>query len=69
MISDPFAQRELLVEVLRDRFASALAIGTQMSLSRSLRGLREFLGELTYTARRDSVTHLDTNQGSHGRYS
>jgi len=43
----------------RDRFASALAIGTQMSLSRSMQGLREFLGDLAYVTGPDGTAVID----------
>ena len=43
----------------RDRFTSALAIGTQMSLSRSMQGLHEFLGDLAYVTGPDGTAVID----------
>lgn len=43
----------------RDRFSSALAIGTQVSLSRSMQGLRQFLGDLAYITTSDATAVID----------
>lgn len=43
----------------RDRFPSALAVGTQMSLSRSMQGLREFLGDLAWVTTPDASAVVD----------
>ena len=55
-VADMFALRDAFD---RDRFASALAIGTQMSLSRSMQGLRKFLGDLASVTTPDGTAILD----------
>lgn len=51
-----FALREAFE---RDRFASALAIGTQLSLARSMQGLRQFLGDLAHVTTPDGTAVVD----------
>jgi len=43
----------------RDRFRSALAFGTQLGLAGSMRGLREFLGDLARVTTRDATAVVD----------
>jgi SAM-dependent methyltransferase len=43
----------------RDRFASALAIGTQVGLSGSIGGLRAFLNDLAYVTTPDATAVVD----------
>lgn len=43
----------------RDRFRSALVIGTQVSLAGSMQGLRRFLGDLAYVTTPDATAVLD----------
>lgn len=43
----------------RDRFASALAIGTQIGLAGSMAGLREFLADLSYVTTADATAVID----------
>lgn len=54
--ADMFALRD---HFERDRFASALAIGTQMSLSGSLQGLRQFLDDLAFVTTPDATAVVD----------
>ncbi|PSQ45113.1 SAM-dependent methyltransferase [Halobacteriales archaeon SW_6_65_15] len=54
--ADMFALRE---HFERDRFASALAIGTQTSLSGSLPGLRRFLRDLAFVTTPDATAVVD----------
>jgi hypothetical protein len=49
----------------RNRFASALAVGTQMSLARSMQGLRQFLGDLAYVTTPDGTAVVDGFDPSH----
>lgn len=49
----------------RDRFVSALAVGTQMSLARSMQGLRQFLGDLAYVTTPDGTAVVDGFDPSH----
>lgn len=44
----------------RDRFQSALALGTQIGLAGSIDGLRQFLGDLAYVSRPDATAILDS---------
>jgi hypothetical protein len=53
--ADMFALRE---EFDRDRFRSALAFGTQMGLTRSIQGLRRFLGDLAFVTTPDATAVL-----------
>ena len=53
---DMFALREAFE---RDRFRSALAIGTQLGLAGSMRGLRRFLGDLAHVTTPDATAVLD----------
>jgi SAM-dependent methyltransferase len=53
---DMFALRE---QFERDRFRSALAIGTQLGLAGSMAGLREFLGDLAFVTTTDATAVLD----------
>ncbi|EMA45511.1 hypothetical protein [Halococcus saccharolyticus] len=43
----------------RDRFGSALAIGTQLGLAGSMQGLRRFLGDLAFVTTSDASAVLD----------
>jgi hypothetical protein len=43
----------------RDRFRSALAIGTQLGLAGSMQGLRRFLGDLAHVTTADATVVLD----------
>ena len=54
--ADMFALRESFA---RDRFRSALAFGTQMGLAGSMRGLREFLGDLAHVTTLDAGAVVD----------
>ncbi|ELZ44562.1 hypothetical protein C463_08279 [Halorubrum californiense DSM 19288] len=53
---DMFALREAFG---RDRFASALAIGTQVGLAGSMRGLSAFLGDLAFVTTPDATAVVD----------
>ena len=53
---DMFSLRE---QFDRDRFESALAIGTQMNLAGSMGGLRRFLGDLAHVTTPDATAVLD----------
>jgi len=55
-VADMFALRESFA---RDRFASALAIGTQVGLAGSMAGLREFLADLAHVTTPDATAVLD----------
>ncbi len=44
----------------RDRFRSALSVGTQLGLAGSVAGLREFLGDLAYVTSPDATAVLDS---------
>lgn len=55
-VADMFALREAFE---RDRFQSALAVGTQVSLAGSLGGLRQFLGDLAYVTKPDATAVFD----------
>lgn len=58
---------ELRDEFERDRFASALAVGTQVGLSGSMQGLRQFLGDLAYVTTPDATAVLDGFDPDHER--
>ncbi|WP_436928585.1 class I SAM-dependent methyltransferase [Halosimplex halobium] len=62
--ADMFALRE---HFERDRFRSALAVGTQTSLARSMRGLRAFLGDLAYVTAPDGTAVIDGFDPDHER--
>ncbi|WP_049906250.1 class I SAM-dependent methyltransferase [Halorubrum tebenquichense] len=49
----------------RDRFASALAIGTQIGLAGSMRGLSEFLGDLAFVTTPDATAVVDCYDPDH----
>jgi hypothetical protein len=51
----------------RDRFQSALAVGTQASLSRSLDGLGEFLNDLAYVTAPEATAVIDGFDPEHER--
>ena len=53
---DMFALRE---QFERDRFRSALAIGTQAGLAGSMQGLRQYLGDLAHVTTPDATAVLD----------
>ncbi|MEZ3143710.1 class I SAM-dependent methyltransferase [Halobaculum sp. MBLA0143] len=53
---DMFALRETFD---RDRFASALSVGTQLGLARSLGGVRSFLSELAYVTQPGATAVVD----------
>ncbi|WP_049903262.1 hypothetical protein [Halococcus agarilyticus] len=55
-VGDMFALRETFD---RDRFGSALAIGTQVGLAGSMQGLRRFLGDLAFVTTPDASAVLD----------
>lgn len=55
-VADMFSLRESFG---RDRFQSALAVGTQMSLGRSMQGLHEFLGDLAWVTTPDGTAVVD----------
>lgn len=44
----------------RDQFNSALMIGTQLGLTASLQGLRQFLGDLSFVTTSDATVVLDS---------
>jgi len=48
-----------------DRFASAIALGTQASLSRSMRGLEEFLDDLAHVTTADGTAVIDGYDPEH----
>ncbi|WP_276252453.1 class I SAM-dependent methyltransferase [Halomontanus rarus] len=52
-------QSELLVETMRDRFRSVLVFGTQMSLARSIHGVRQFLSYLAFVTAPDATAVVD----------
>ena len=54
--ADMFELRETFE---RDRFQSALAIGTQLGLAGSMQGLRQFLGDLAFVTTADATAVLD----------
>jgi len=56
-IADMFALREAFE---RDRFRSALSIGTQLGLAGSMDGLREFLSDLAYVTEPDGTAVVDS---------
>lgn len=47
-------------EFERDQFKSALMIGTQLGLTASLQGLRQFLGDLAFVTTPDAIAVLDS---------
>lgn len=47
-------------EFERERFRSALAIGTQVGLAGSMQGLRQFLGDLAFVTMPDATAVLDS---------
>lgn len=53
---DMFALREAFE---RDRFGSALAVGTQVGLAGSMRGLTAFLGDLAHVTTPDATAVID----------
>ncbi|PSP75228.1 SAM-dependent methyltransferase [Halobacteriales archaeon QS_3_64_16] len=55
-LADMFALREAFE---RDRFGSALAIGTQLGLAGSMQGLRQFFGDLAFVTTPDANAVLD----------
>ncbi len=55
-VADMFALREAFD---RDRFRSAIAFGTQVGLSGSTAGLREFLADLSYVTTPDATVVFD----------
>ena len=59
---DMFALREAFG---RDRFASALAIGTQVGLAGSMRGLSAFLGDLAFVTTPDATAAIDCYDPDH----
>jgi len=59
---DMFALREAFE---RDRFASALAIGTQIGLAGSMRGLSAFLGDLAFVTTPDATAVVDCHDPDH----
>ncbi|WP_227356838.1 class I SAM-dependent methyltransferase [Haladaptatus salinisoli] len=48
-----------------NRFESAIAVGTQVSLSRSMRGLRQFLRDLSYVTTPDATAVIDGYDPDH----
>lgn len=61
-VADMFALRETFE---RDRFGSAMAIGTQVSLAGSLGGLRQFLGDLAYVTTPNATAVFDGYDPDH----
>lgn len=61
-LADMFALRETFE---RDRFASALAHGTQLGLAGSMQGLREFLGDLAYVTTPNGTAVVDGYDPDH----
>ncbi|WP_101294036.1 methyltransferase domain-containing protein [Halegenticoccus soli] len=61
---DMFALRDAFG---RDRFESALAIGTQLGLAGSVQGLRRFLGDLAFVTTPDATAVLDCYDPERGR--
>ncbi|EMA59799.1 class I SAM-dependent methyltransferase [Halorubrum kocurii] len=59
---DMFALREAFE---RDRFASAIAIGTQIGLAGSMRGLSAFLGDLAFVTTPDATAVVDCYDPNH----
>ena len=59
---DMFALRESFG---RDRFASALAIGTQVGLAGSMRGLSAFLADLAFVTTPDATAVIDCYDPDH----
>ena len=59
---DMFALRDAFG---RDRFASALAIGTQVALAGSMRGLSAFLGDLAFVTTPDATAVVDCYDPDH----
>jgi hypothetical protein len=59
---DMFALRDAFE---RDRFASALAIGTQIGLAGSMRGLSAFLGDLAFVTTPDATAVVDCYDPDH----
>ena len=63
-LGDMFALRESFE---RDRFRSALAVGTQLSLARSEAGVTEFLADLAYVTTPNATAVLDCFDPEHER--
>jgi SAM-dependent methyltransferase len=63
-VADMFGLREAFE---RDRFASALAVGTQVGLAGSMAGLREFLGDLAFVTTPDATAVVDGYRPGHER--
>lgn len=59
---DMFALRDAFE---RDRFASALAIGTQIGLAGSMRGLSAFLGDLAFVTTPGATAMIDSYDPDH----
>jgi len=59
---DMFALRDAFE---RDRFASTLAIGTQVGLTGSMRGLSAFLGDLAFVTTPDATAVIDCYDPDH----
>ena len=59
---DMFALRDAFE---RDRFASAIAIGTQIGLAGSMRGLSAFLGDLAFVTTPDATAVVDCYDPDH----
>ncbi|QKG94088.1 class I SAM-dependent methyltransferase [Halorubrum salinarum] len=59
---DMFALREAFE---RDRFAAAIAIGTQIGLAGSMRGLSAFLGDLAFVTTPDATAVVDCYDPDH----
>ena len=55
-VADMFSLREAFE---REAFESALAVGTQVSLSRSVQGLRQFLADLAFVTTPDATAVID----------
>ncbi|MFB6197599.1 MAG: class I SAM-dependent methyltransferase [Halobacteriaceae archaeon] len=63
-VADMFALRDIFE---RDRFQSALAVGTQVSLVGSMGGLRQFLCDLAYVTTPDATVVFDGFDPEHER--
>jgi hypothetical protein len=61
-VVDMFSLRETFD---RDRFGSALAVGTQLGLSGSMQGLRRWLGDLAFVTDADATAVVDSYDPTH----
>jgi hypothetical protein len=61
-VVDMFALREAFD---RDRFGSALVVGTQLGLAGSMQGLRRWLGDLAFVTDADATAVVDSYDPTH----